>query len=283
MGAADAFPTVHQLLLSVLALRVRIRWRRQEAFPSLITNFGALKVPEHDGDPHLDYRITGAGDVLSVASRRHAPLRARNLAHMLYLVEKSLTVDLQMRRADLFFLHAAALEWQGKAHLLVADPGGGKSTLTWGLLHHGFGYLSDELAPIEIDHLQVHAYAHALCLKRQPPVFPLPDATLHLGDTIHVPVAALPGPVRTAPLPLAAIFFLQYAPHHHRPALRSIKPAEAAARLYAGALNPLAHPDSGLTPTLRIAQSVPCFVAATAGLPATCELISATVAAGTTC
>ena len=43
------------------------------------------------------------------------------------------------------------------------------------------------------------------------------------------------------------------------------------------------HPDDGLAPTLHIANSVPCFLAATAGLPETCDLIGATVAAGTTC
>jgi len=45
-------------------------------------------------------------------------------------------------------LHAGAVEWGGKAYILLGDTEAGKSTLTTYLCHRGFGYLSDDLAII---------------------------------------------------------------------------------------------------------------------------------------
>jgi hypothetical protein len=57
--------------------------------------------------------------------------------------------------------------------------------------------------------------------------------------------------------------------------VRAIGPAEAGARIYANALNALAHDDHGLDAVARIAETVPCFSVLSAGLPATCRLIRA--------
>jgi hypothetical protein len=268
----------------VFAQRVRVRFRGRAAGLPLSVNFGALSVPNHSGRPDLDYRVGGEGSAFSVARSGQPPRRVGSAGDMLYLLEKSLTLELQRRRADLFFLHAAALARNGSAYLLVAEAGGGKSTLAWGLLHHGFGYLSDELAPVDVEGMEVHPYPRALCLKRPPcsPV-PLPERTLDLGRTIHIPVRDLPGPLIADPRPVAAIFFLQYAPCCERPVLQPIPPAEAAARLYVNALNALAHPDRGLAPALRIAQGARCYTVKTGEVNQTCELIRAAVDAEASC
>ncbi len=46
-------------------------------------------------------------------------------------------------------LHAAALLKNERMLLLNARPGGGKSTLTAALVHHGFGYCGDDLALVD--------------------------------------------------------------------------------------------------------------------------------------
>jgi hypothetical protein len=53
--------------------------------------------------------------------------------------------------------------------------------------------------------------------------------------------------------------------------------AEAAARLYANALNPLAHPDWGLGAAAYIAESVPSFSLSLGELRATCALVGHTI------
>jgi hypothetical protein len=206
------------------------------------------------------------------------------LSDLLYSLEKDITVRLQQQRADLLFVHAAAVEWRGRAALLAADSGSGKSTTTWALLHHGFGYLSDELGPVDLGSNLVFPYPHALCLKRPPPPpYELPGATLDLGRTLHVPTSALPAVTITRPLPLGTVFLLKHDSSLDRPTLRPISAAEAGARLYITALNALAHADRGLDAVLGLAAQVRCYALITARLPATCKLLHETLDRDSTC
>jgi hypothetical protein len=206
------------------------------------------------------------------------PLLAAEAGELLFVFEKDLTVALQMRRPDLYFVHAAVLEWAGYAVMLVAASGVGKSTTTWALLHHGFRYCSDELGPVDLQTFEVSPYPHALCLKAEPPAaYPLPAQTLYTPSTLHIPTGALPSAPCLAPRPLAAIFFPQYHPAAAGPTVRPLRPAEAAARLYAQALNPLAHAEEGLDGAIALATRCPCFVLHTAALPATCALLVRTL------
>jgi len=192
----------------------------------------------------------------------------------LYELESDASVAVQRLRQDLYFLHAAAAEMEGRAYLLVAESGGGKSTTLWGMLHHGWSYLSDELAPIELSSMRVHAYPRALCLKRRPPrEFPLPAATFETPRTLHVPIEHLPQVSQLESCPLAAVYFVKHGPGAGAPAVRAISPGEAGARLYANTLNQLAHANAGLDAAVRIAQCVPSFWLDSADLAATCALI----------
>lgn len=205
-------------------------------------------------------------------------LDCEDLGDLLYFLERDLTVELQKRRADLFFLHSASLDWRGKACLLAAESGSGKSTTTWGLLFHEFGYLSDELSPIDLESMHVLPYPHALNLKRSPAgPYPLPKEAIHLGATIRVPVRHLPGATILGSRPLGAVFLLAHRPELSAPEVRAIGPAEASARLYVNALNALAHPNHGLDAVVRIAEQVPCFSIASTELAMTCAKIAATV------
>ena len=160
----------------------------------------------------------------------------------------------------------------------MGDSGAGKSTLTWGLLQHGFEYLSDELAPIAAQELRVLPYPRSLCLKAPPPEpYSLPPAVVETSRGLHVPTG---GRGRAAPRArrLHAIFFLEPGAVARRsPTVRRISSAEAAARLLANALNPLSHAADGLDAALAIAQCAPCFELRAADLRATCELVGASL------
>jgi len=178
---------------------------------------------------------------------------------LLFHLDKEMTLTLQRQRPDLFFLHAAAVAWEGRVAALPAFSGTGKSTLTLVLLAGGFEYLSDELAPIDLRALTVHPYRHALNLKALPPApYTLPDGTLQHGLRLHVPAGALPVVRRREELPLAALIFL----HRGEPRVDGLRPmtkASAVARLMAHALNPLAHPGYGLDAAVELGRARPCF------------------------
>jgi len=243
----------------------------------LVANFGAMSSSDEEHPVDLDYAVLSHEGVpsFSLVREGQTTLFGSGLSDLLYLLEKDVAVELQKRRADLLFLHSAAIDWQGTACLIAAESGRGKSTTTWALLHHEFGYLSDELSPVDLDSMQVFPYPHALCLKRLPPAYPLPEEAFRLDRTIHVQTRLLPTAVISEPRPLGAVFLVHYCPDNTAPQLRAITPAEAAARLYANALNPLAHPCRGLDAAVRIAEHVPCYELSSAELPATCALVRA--------
>ena len=157
-------------------------------------NFAAMTTAIDGVVPDLHYRVAKGTtrETISLVCQGRAIHEDADRDDLLFLLEKDITVELQRRRADLLFLHAAAIEWQGTALLLAAESGSGKSTTTWGLLHHGFQYLSDELSPVDLNTMRVFPYPHALCLKQDPPPpYALPASAIRLGRTIHVPVDTL--------------------------------------------------------------------------------------------
>src|SRR4030095_5001668 len=171
---------------------------------------------------HITYRITRPGtreDRLITRDGAY-PVLARDDGDFLYMFEKDMTIETQKLRPDLYFVHAAVLEMDGRALALVAPSGYGKSTTTWGLLHHGFKYLSDELAPVHLTAMQVHPFPHALCLKTVPPnEYLLPEETIFTTRAAHVPTQFLPCQTTMYSLPLEAIFFVCFIGEISEPGL----------------------------------------------------------------
>lgn len=68
---------------------------------------------------------------------------------------------------DHLVLHGAVLERGGRALILAADPGSGKSTLCAGLVNAGWRLLSDELTLIDLDCGSIRAIARPVSLKNE--------------------------------------------------------------------------------------------------------------------
>lgn len=247
------------LSLSIFGRHVAIDCADDRVHFLLSAGYGHMAVAT-SVDVHLHYtiglRAEGKGFFIE---RDGGRLEADSVSDFLYFFEKDLTIELQRQRSDLYFIHAAALEHDGVAAILVAPSGTGKSTTAYGLLHAGFRYLSDELAPIDLKQMTVYPYPHALCLKSEPPApYRLPSNTLRTEATMHVPVAALPAAACDAPIALGAIFFLAREDNSETTVQR-IDAGEAAARLYANALNNLAHGGQGLDAAIHLTARASCF------------------------
>ena len=103
---------------------------------------------------------------------------------LLFHLDGEIILALQYERSDLLFLHAAAVASADRVAVLSASSGTGKSTLTLATIFEGLNYLSDELAPIDLQRFTVEAYPRALCLKAPPPLpHVLPQGTIQpAGD-----------------------------------------------------------------------------------------------------
>jgi len=211
--------------------------------------------------PTIRYTISGDSDNGFVIEREGAePFEAENSYWLLYGFEKDLTIELELQRKDLFFVHGAALTLNGKAILISAPSGSGKSTTTWALLHHGFDYMSDELAPIQLASLNIEPFPHALNQKKHPPApYTLPESTYKTDRTMHVPVEALPCKVVSTPTPLVAMFYVKYNPEADEPSVIPVSISEGCMNLFANGLNQLQHENKGLATATDIAQRVPAF------------------------
>lgn len=238
---------------------------------ALLTLFAAHRVESCDAS--LRYGVARAADGF-VVDTGHTQTAVADLGALLFFIDKDLTLALQRLRAAWYFVHAGVVARGDQATLLVGASGAGKSTLTWALLHAGLRYLSDELAPIELETLRVHAYSRALALKREPPApYTLPLDTLRTDDALYVPVT--PAPLATvASAALARVVFVQYEAGHHAPRVQRVSAGAATARLYAQALNPLAHRGDGLAAAAHIARTLPCFELHGANLEQTARLVA---------
>ena len=260
--------------LSVFDCGIRVECLDKQSASLLNSNYGWFKRAVEE--PQITYRITpqATGEGRLIARNGAYPELARDDGDFLYMFEKDMTIETQKLRSDLYFVHAAVLELDGRALALVAPSGYGKSTTTWGLLHCGFKYLSDELAPVHLTAMQVHPFPHALCLKKLPPnEYPLPEETIFTARTAHVPAQFLPCETPSESIPLEAIFFVRFVGEISEPGLRPMAKGEAAARLFTNALNPLAHCGDGLDGAIEIVSKTHCFELLSSNLKSTCELI----------
>lgn len=267
------------LSLLVFGYHVKVQCRDADTRALLVVTYGHLQ-GSSEPPGALQYTVgreEKSGCFLIIRAGQD-PLIASHPGEFLFLFEKDLTVELQKLRQDLYFVHAAVLQFQDKAFMLVGESGSGKSTTTWALLHHDCGYWSDELGPVDLQTLEVYPYPRALCLKDIPPEsYRLPKGTLHMPRTLHIPTAALPGAIGGAPASLLAMFFMHRRPEASLPIVQPISRATAAARLLANALNPLAHAGDGLDGAMKVAMSLASFDLTSADLTTTCRLVKETL------
>lgn len=228
----------------------------------------------------LEYRVERSVDRTGFHVRDdcRTDVFAETAGESLARLEDALTIELQLMRPDLLFVHAAALAGQHGGFALVGNSGAGKSTLAWALTRYGLRYLSDELAPFEVGTQRAAPFSRAIHLKTEPPgPHALPPTTIDTRFSLCVPVESLAGGAADAPQEMRTLFFLSPADRPAIPEIRDLTPGEAVSRLFVHTLNAGAHPAYGVEAVMRIAGHASCYDLAAADLDATCELVRSVV------
>lgn len=266
-----------KISLEICDRRVNVYCESVEAAALLSSNYGQMQ--SHWASADLNYTIgkhVASGEFYITRGNRKFQ-RTKFDGEFLYLFEQDISIELQTLRDDLFFVHSAALEFAGKACLLVGPSKSGKSTTTLALLYEGFRYLSDEIAPVNPKTLHVYPYPRALWLRRESPSMQLPSCKIETSRMVCIPTGAFPNGASENQTPLAAVFFVRHCSEAARPSIRIMPKPRAAAQLLAGALNPGAHSGNGLDAAIEIAERIVCHELITADLTETCAIIKDTL------
>lgn len=266
------------MFLSIFNCIISITSTSQQARSALTSIYHGMLIATPDKASSLNYYIdtTRQNNTLTYHIKRdNLYLTTNDLGEFIYLFEKDMTIELQKIRHDLVFFHAAALTYNGNGFLLVAPSGSGKSTTTWAMINTGFNYLSDELAPIDIKTMHIHAFPHAINLKARPPLYDLPEDALHTSQTIHVPTHYTKLKLEENPSFLRTIFFLEHKPELKEPEIIQITNAEAATGLYINCLNALAHDSesNGLKTIVEVANKTRSYHLKSGNLSKTCTAV----------
>ena len=250
------------ILLRILSCDISVRCADEASSDLLRECYSAFLLPaEPEFLPAFGYDISSADHTNEWAMRcDETVIHCRDSYDLIYEFEKDMTARIQLLRAELFFIHGAALSVDERCVVVSGESGIGKSSLAWFMSHNGFDYLSDELAPIDPNILQVEPYPHALCLKNKPLSEPaLPTSTYYTEVTLHVPAYELPTRALDRPCALSFLVFIEGSLNGRDLLMCPIGSAESAARLYSNGLNQLSHQCDGLPVVAGIAGGVPSY------------------------
>jgi hypothetical protein len=126
---------------------------------------------------------------------------AATLSEALMLLGGRMMIHVAEHAPEYVFLHAGVVALGKRALLLPGASHAGKSTLVAELVRAGATYYSDEFALLDAEG-KVHPFARDIRMRR-------PGAP----DQIPLPLSRLDGRAGTRPLPVAMIFFAEYAEH----------------------------------------------------------------------
>lgn len=208
--------------------------------------------------PVLSYQVAQAADLYTVQSAGTVIYQGPDLADVIFYLEKDLIISTQLHLHGILFFHAAALTYNGKTIMIVGESGAGKSSVTWGLLQHGFAYLSDELVPVEPG-LRIHSFPRAVNLKRELAApYGLPANAVDLGRFCMVPVAA--DKLDTSrPAQVDYILFVKFNRDAAIPAVTAISKADAFLLMFRNLLNARAFDDFGMGGINRVLRETQCY------------------------
>jgi len=261
-----------QLQVGPVAFRVGSQWaapvralERLYAFypaPEGVCDFTVRLEAERPWRRWLRPKVAIRGDYVLPDA---APL---GLAHGLLAAEMGMNLQMALGQKRFLLLHAASVERDGRALLITGHSGAGKSTLSALLGEHGWRFMGDEFALLDLDEGQLHPFPRPVSLKNGairvmeelvgaerfgPALEETPK-----GRIRHMmPPAEAIARMRESAVP-AAILFPRYGSELER-AVRPVGQAEAFVRLTQASTNYVALGERGFDALTRLVTGVPAL------------------------
>lgn len=166
-----------------------------------------------------------------------------------WLAAYGLVADLQSTLArlssDWTFIHAGVVAVAGRAIVLPAVSGGGKTTMVAALLAEGAKYLSDEFAVVD-PMGRVHPYPRNLAIRVED------------GPVLRIPATELGSDIVVDAMAPGAIVFLTFCPGASLE-LQPLSPGQSAVRLLQHCLGARGQPAGTLAALRTLTELAPAF------------------------
>ena len=196
------------------------------------------------------------------------PFEAFDAATHLPMLEWGMNWGIAQRFTDMLLLHAGVVERDGRAIVLPAMPGSGKSTLTAGLTQRGYRLLSDEFGAVEGDSGQLRPVLRPIALKNESievirrfsadavlgPAFP----KTRKGTVAHMAPDAYSVALRRTAAQARLIVFPQYVAGA-RTQLEAVPKSRALARLSVNAFNYELRGPAGYKAVAQLIDQCDCY------------------------
>jgi len=191
--------------------------------------------------------------------------RVSSIGLLVDLLVRETTNEVVSEATRYIAIHAAAAARDGRAVVMPAPPGQGKTTMVAALVHHGWDFLTDEAVLISTADGLVHPFPRPLSISpgsmRLLPGLreriPAPTTSYRHYDHHVAPDDLRPGCV-SGPVPIGGVVFPRYAPGAAT-ALEPIPRAGALLDLLKGTFNLDALGGKGVETLARIVGGVPCY------------------------
>lgn len=205
-------------------------------------NAGKICITASGSDLHVQ------GLEEKVVPRQHAQLWQQQIKY-------EVLMHFMRARPDLLWLHAAAAARGSRAVVLSGAWGSGKSTLTAHLLQSGWTYLSDDIAPLNMDTGEVLPFPQTP-MRRRVPTHEIPREQVPMLEKEEIPLAQQT--ISRVPCCIDALF-LPHFDADTKAELAHIKGAQAVLLLVAQCLNFQDHQEKALAYLGQLCQKKSVF------------------------
>jgi hypothetical protein len=202
-------------------VRIMVTSDRADTLAAAASFLPPLRTSTAKGRAHRRFHVTSTtapdGQTLCSLHRAGRVLTSSiSLQNVLAALEWEVSLFVAQRAHDRIFVHAGAVEWQGKAIVVPGRSFSGKSTLVAQLVRAGCAYLSDEYAILDSTGA-CHAFPRRLSLRVA-------------GGVERRTAEELGGRTRCEPLPVGCVLVTRYQQHASWQPLR-LSSGEAAMAL----------------------------------------------------
>lgn len=182
---------------------------------------------------------------------------------LLYTLTDRLVFHVADKLTSCHCLHAASVEWQGKAMVIPASSGSGKSSFTCWLVAQGFGYLTDELITLDSS-ANIEGVARPIQIKHHgiEAIMPLlkNDADVYAGEFVSsLPVSALGGHCAQQRKPKLSLFVFPQYRAGAAFSFAQLSSAQAGMALMSNHVNARNLSGHGFKDMMNIMRKTPCY------------------------